>query len=78
MAQVYVYHDSQYAPCSFLVVKEGGSPYKEQDTVLVQCDMDFPSLASNLGFSSDLDIDGARQFLFDHLEEPFEDPGYFS
>lgn len=39
------------APCGFLIVKEGGDPYNDDDTVLVQVDYDFPSVASWLGWS---------------------------
>lgn len=90
----YVYHDSKYAPCGFLLVKAGGNPYHDADTVLFQSDWDWPGLASNLGYVpcecgyTDGTVDcehhktidmitAAYDYLMDHLEEEFEDPGYF-
>jgi hypothetical protein len=94
MAKVYVYRDTSYAPCGFLLVKEGGNPRNDADTVLFQSDWDFPALASNLGFVPCVCgrtdgtvkcphkepvemISAAYDFLVNHQEEPFEDPGYF-
>ncbi len=45
----YVYFDSSYAPVGFLIVPEGGDPYAE-DTILVQTDWDFPSVAQAMGW----------------------------
>lgn len=47
----YVYFDSGYAPCAFLIVKEDGNPYKEEDTVLIQTDWDYPAIASCFGYA---------------------------
>lgn len=47
----YIYFDSSYAPCSFLIVKNGGDPYKEEDTILISSDWDYPGVASRLGWS---------------------------
>ena len=47
----FVHFDSKYAPCAFLIVKDGGDPYKETDTVLIQQDTDYPGVASRMGFS---------------------------
>lgn len=47
---VTVEREPQYAPCSYLLVKENGDPYNEMDTILFQTDWDFPALASNLGY----------------------------
>ena len=47
----YIYFDSTYAPCAFLIVRDGGDPYKEQDTVLIQTDWDYPGVAGRMGFS---------------------------
>lgn len=46
----FVYFDSSYAPCGFLIVKAEGNPYKESDTVLIQTDWDYPAVASRMGF----------------------------
>ena len=45
----YVHFDSSYAPCGFLIVKDGGDPYSN-DTVLVQTDWDHPGVASRMGY----------------------------
>ena len=50
--KAYIYFDSSYAPCGFLIVKEGASPYsdKKGDTCLIQTDWDFPGVASRMGY----------------------------
>ena len=47
----YVYFDSGYAPCAFLIVRDGADPYSNDpaDTVLIQTDWDYPGVASNMG-----------------------------
>jgi len=47
----YVFFDSGYVPCGFLIVKDNGDPYSEQDTVLIQTDWDFPPVAQRMGFT---------------------------
>lgn len=48
----YVHFDAGYAPCGFLIVKDGANPYSENpsDSALVQSDWDFPGVASRMGF----------------------------
>lgn len=48
----YVYRDPAYAPCGFLLVRDGADPYSDDpaDTILVQRGLDFPGLAANLGY----------------------------
>ena len=46
----YVTTDQSYAPGCFIIVKEGGDIYNEEDTVLVQTDWDYPGVAANLGY----------------------------
>ena len=46
----YVYFDSSYAPCGFLIVPQDGDPYDDESTTLVQTDWDFPGVASRMGF----------------------------
>ena len=45
----FVYFDSKYAPCAFLIVKDGGDPYSERDSILVATDWDHPGVASRMG-----------------------------
>ena len=47
----YIYFDSGYAPCGFLIVKDGGNPYNSEDTVFVKSDWDFPAVASRMGLA---------------------------
>jgi hypothetical protein len=46
----YLHFDSKYAPCGFLIVPDGGDPYKDAITRLIQSDWDFPGVASNMGY----------------------------
>jgi hypothetical protein len=43
-------HFSKSAPCGFLVVKTGGDPSRYCDTILFQTDLDFPAVASRMGW----------------------------
>jgi hypothetical protein len=46
----YVHFDHQYAPCGFLIVKDGGNPRDDSDSILIQTDWDWPGVASRMGF----------------------------
>jgi len=46
----YVFFDSSYAPCGFLIVPDDGDPY-DDNTALIQTDWDFPGVASRTGWS---------------------------
>ena len=46
----YVFFDSSYAPCAFLIVPDNGDPYDDSTTALVQTDWDWPAVASRMGF----------------------------
>jgi hypothetical protein len=48
--KIQLVRDSQYAPCGYLVVKEGMDYHNPNDSVLIQTDWEFPGLASNFGF----------------------------
>lgn len=48
----FVFFDNSYAPCGFLIVPNGASPYGP-GTVLIQSDWDYPAVASKMGFFSD-------------------------
>lgn len=54
MGKVVVDRDSVYAPCCYLICRvdsDGNwNTRDEKNTVLVQSDLDWPSLAANLGF----------------------------
>ena len=47
----YIYFDSGYVPCGFLIVRDGADPESDdpRDTVLVQTDWDYPGVASRMG-----------------------------
>jgi hypothetical protein len=49
----FLHFDSRYAPCGFLIVRDGADPYSADpaDTVLVQSDWDFPGVASRIGLA---------------------------
>ena len=46
----FLYFDSKYAPCGFLIVSDNASPYDDDSTCLIQTDWDFPSVASRIGW----------------------------
>lgn len=48
-----IHFDSGYAPCGFLIVREGADAYSDApaDTVLIQTDWDWPGVASSMGWS---------------------------
>lgn len=46
----YIHFDSSYAPCGFLIVRDGYDPYSETDSVLIQTDWDFPGVATSMGW----------------------------
>lgn len=48
----FPYFDSRYAPCGFLIVRDGADPYSADpaDSALIQSDWDFPGVASSTGF----------------------------
>ena len=48
----FVHFDSGYAPCGFLIVKDGGDPYVDVDTVLIQADWDYAGVASSMGWQA--------------------------
>lgn len=81
----YIHFDRHYAPCAFLIVRKGGDPYEEKDTVLVQTDWDYPGIARRMGHQTcracdytdgtvDVEkmIDAAFQHIWDHRGEEFE------
>lgn len=47
-----LHFDSHYAPCGFLIVADNADAYSANpaDTVLIQSDWDFPSVAARTGF----------------------------
>lgn len=47
-----LHFDNSYAPCGFLIVRDGADAYSNEpaDTVLIQSDWDFPGVASRTGF----------------------------
>ena len=48
----FVHFDSSYAPCGFLIVQDGGDPYDESATILIQTDWDYPGVASDMGWQA--------------------------
>ena len=44
-------HFSDFTPCAFVIVRDGGNPQSESDSVLIQTDWDHPGVASCMGWS---------------------------
>jgi len=44
-------HFSDYTSCAFLIVRDGGNPQSESDSVLVDLDWDWPGIAGRMGWS---------------------------
>lgn len=49
----YLHFDRNYAPCSVLIVRDGGDPYNDGDTVLIQGDDDMRAVAETIGWHED-------------------------
>lgn len=47
----FLYFDSCYCPCGFLIVKGGTSPMDDAKTTLIQSDWDFPGVAASIGWT---------------------------
>ncbi len=43
-------HFSDFTPCAFVIVRDGGDPHSESDSVLIQTDWDWPGIASRMGW----------------------------
>lgn len=48
--RAFIRFDSSYAPCGFLIVREGADPHDESQTCLIQTDWDWPGVASSIGW----------------------------
>lgn len=63
------------APCGFLIVKDGADSANEADTILVQMDWDYPSIASRMGWSlANVQVEPADWNLPDDEREPVPPP----
>ena len=88
---ITVARDPEYAPCCFILCREyehrdamglriTWSTRRDEHTVLIQSDWDFPGVARAFGWTGDdADIEGARAFLSDIAGSGrfIPDPGYF-
>lgn len=87
---IAVARDESFAPGCFILCRvknpeagPGKYDWDERDeemTRLIQTDWDFPGVARSFGWDGeDSDIDGAREYLDDCVENAkvIEDPGYF-
>ncbi len=45
----FIEFDSKYAPVGFLIVPDGGH-YKDDDTLLIGTDWDYPGVAGSIGW----------------------------
>ena len=86
MNRIALDRDPEYAPVGYLICKvddEGCWETRDENTILIDSDWDFPSLASWFGFEysgKDIvtqEITAAIDFLDDYLGKIIEDPGYF-
>ena len=70
--------DSYYAPCCYLICRiiDGSWSTRDENTILVQSNLDYPSIASLFGYQNE-NIDEAIEIINEHLGEIVEDPGYF-
>ncbi len=73
--------EQNYAPNCYIVciVDDQGNwnPKDERRTVLIDCDFDYPCVASAFGWDGDYDdIDGARDYLDANLGKIIDDLGY--
>jgi hypothetical protein len=74
----YVHFDQNYAPCAFLIVKDGGNPRDDSDSILIQTDWDWPSVASRMGFvpcecgATDGTVDCEHRYAIDMIEAAIE------
>ena len=48
----FIHFDSSYAPCAFLIVPDGGDPYDDKQTTLIQTDWDYPGIATSMGWTA--------------------------
>jgi hypothetical protein len=44
-------HFLNYTPCAFVIVRDGGNPQSESDSVLIQTDWDYPGVANCMGWA---------------------------
>ena len=74
----FVHFDSSYAPCAFLIVPDGGDPYDDSQTALVQLDWDFPGVAQSMGWSIGCDcptdgtVDCEHRTAGDHIAAAYD------
>lgn len=68
--------DSDYAPCCYLIVREGHTTRDEDHTLLIQSCLDYPGLARNFGYAGD-SPSAARAWLDACLGVPFDASEYF-
>jgi hypothetical protein len=85
MAKITLERGEKYAPgCFFIcrVIDGRWSKYDDKNTVLVQTDWDFPSLAKDFGY--DGPDDRPTEAVYDFLDgiagtgTTIDDPGYFN
>ncbi len=69
----YLAFDSSYAPCGFLIVRDGCDYHDDKNTVLIQSDRDFPGVAQNCGWG--LVLKQANGFQDDNDGIPCEHDG---
>lgn len=76
----YLYFDSRYAPCGFLIVRDGANPYSPDpsDTRLIQSDWDWPEVASRTGYvpcecgATDGTVDCAHRTASDMISAAYD------
>lgn len=77
--------DPSYAPCCYIIARAPFNTRDDANTVLVQTDWEYPSVANTFGWTGDpyeLDMDDAitlaAEWLSENIGAEAEDPGYFS
>lgn len=85
MSKITIVRDPYYAPCCYLICRIGTdgqwNTKDDNNTVLVQSDYDWPSIAGTFGWTGDPDdleqISAAGKYLDNNLGKVVDDPGYF-
>lgn len=87
MATIMLCRDAAYAPCCYIIAreKEPGvfDTRDEGNTVLIQTDWDYPSVATTFGAGKFLgtateEIAAAQEWLAENVGTTAADPGYFA
>ena len=63
---IRITRDPAFAPCAFIIMRAPFDPRDEANTVLIQTDWDYPSVASAFGFDMKLIQKAGVDIFCDH------------